>query len=44
MTNFQKKKKEDFSGKKQAGAELKKRKKDFLDPKLGKKLRIMSRN
>ena len=43
LTNFPKKK-GNFRPKKQAGAELKKKKKEFFGSKLGKKLRIMSRN
>ena len=42
LTNFQKKR--TFHAKKQAGAELKKKEKDFLGPKLGKNLEIRSRN
>ena len=45
LTNSKKRReKRLFRPKKQAGAELKKRKKDFLGPKLGKNFRIKSRN
>jgi len=43
LTNFHKKKGL-FRPKKQAGAELKKKKKESLGKKLGKNFRIMSRN
>ena len=43
MSNF-KEKKGLFRPKKQAGAMLKKNKKEFMDPKLGKNLRIRSKN
>ena len=41
---FKKKKKRTLHAKKQAGAELKKKEKDFLGPKPGKNLEIRSRN